>query len=323
MAPYESINHSTVFVPDYKFGADNNLQFQYYFERKKEGPCKDVVLDNLRGSIDSDSTIDLSAYPHYTYLPEIALFANGGFPFSKYADLAETAVVLPESLGAKELEAYLTVMGRVGNATGYPAHRFKLARAGDESSLSGRDILVLSSGASQPLLDKWADRMPMSLSGGTTKLRVIGPVERLRARWEGRDVDAAVDHAGKVILQAGRSLAAMMSFESPVSSGHTVVVLTAGDGERLAELAGILIDPGKTQFLRGDLVLLNGDEINHYVMGSQYAVGHLPFFMALRWWFAQQPVVLTFLAVLVALLVALVLFRTLRRMAVTRKSAGH
>jgi cellulose synthase (UDP-forming) len=318
----DSTNSATVYVPDYKFGADNALQFQYYFERKKEGPCKDVVLDNLRGSIDEDSTIDLSAYPHYTHLPELALFANGGFPFSKYADLSQTAIVVPDGIGAKDAEAYLTVMGRIGNATGYPAYRFKLGHAADVGSFSDRDILVLGSGPSQPLLDQWAEQMPMTFSGGVTRLRVIGPVERLRARWEGRDIDAAMDHAGNVILQAGHTLAAMMSFESPLSSGHTVVVLTAGDGDRLADLASILSDSGKTQFLRGDLVLLNGDEINHYVMGSQYAVGHLPFFTALRWWFAQQPVILAFVALFAALLVAVVMFRTLRRMAVVRKGGG-
>lgn len=317
-----SINSATVYVPDYKFGADNGLQFQYYFERKKEGPCKDVVLDNLRGSIDKDSTIDLSAYPHFTYLPELSLFANGGFPFSKYADLSQTGIILADQMGAKDAEAFLIVMGHIGKATGYPAHRFKLGHAADADALSDRDILVLGSGSSQPMLDMWAEQMPMTFTGGVTRLRVIGPVERLRARWEGRDVDAAIGHAGNVILQAGQSLAAMMSFQSPMDSDRTVVVLTAGDGERLAKMAGMLADTGKTQFVRGDLVLLNDDEINHYVMGSQYTVGHLPFFTALRWWFAQQPVVLAFVALLAALLVAVVMYRTLRRMAVVRKSGG-
>ena len=322
VSQYDAVNSATVYVPEYKFGAENTLSMQYYFERKKEGPCKDVVLDNLRGSLDQDSTIDLSAYPHYTKLPELALFANGGFPFSKFSDLSQTAVIVSDNVGAKDVEALLTVMGRIGNATGMPAYRFKMGRASDVSQFDDYDILVIGSGVSQPLLEQWADYMPMTVSGGVTRLRVIGPVERLRARWESRDIEAASEHAGRVILQAGRSLAAMMSFESPMSSGRSVVVITAGDGDRLAELAAVLTDPGKTQFLRGDLVLLNGDEINHYVMGSQYAVGHLPFLLGLRYWFAQQPVVLAFTALFAALLVALVLYRTLRRMAVTRKNPG-
>jgi cellulose synthase (UDP-forming) len=318
----ESVNSSTVYVPEYKFGAENTLSFQYYFERKKEGPCKDVILDNLRGAIDPDSTIDLTAYPHYTRLPELALFANGGFPFTKYADLSRTAVVVSDSMGPKDVEALLTVMGRIGNATGLPVYRMNFGRASEIDRFKDFDILVIGSGANQPLFEQWADYMPMTVSGGVTRLRVIGPVERIRARWEGRDTEAAAEHAGRIILEAGRSLAAMMSFQSPMKSGRTVVVLTAGDGDRLSELADVMTDPGKAQFLRGDLVLLNGDEINHYVMGSQFAVGSLPFVMGLRWWFSKQPVMLAFMALLTTLLIALVMYRTLRRMAVARKNPG-
>jgi cellulose synthase (UDP-forming) len=322
VSQYSAVNSGAIYIPDYKLGGDNTLQFQYYFERKKEGACKDIVLDNLRGAIDEDSTIDLSAFPHYTYLPELALFANGGFPFTRLADLAGTAIVLPDKMSAEETEAYLSVMGRFGNATGYPASRFKLGRAADIDSFAGSDILVIGAAGNQPLLTKWADYMPMTIVDGTTKLRVIGPIERLRARWQGRDVEAAQKHAGRVILEAGKSLGAIMSFESPLSSGHTAVVLTAGDAARLTDVANIFTEPGKAQFVRGDLVLLNGDELNHYFMGSQYSVGHLPPWIGLRWWFSRQPLSLIFVSLIVALLLAVILYRVLRNRAIARKD-GH
>lgn len=322
VAQYEAINEGELFIPDYKFSSDNELQFQYYFERKKEGACKDVVLDNLRGSIDKDSTIDLTAFPHFTYLPDLALFANGGFPYTRMADLSETGIVLPDTLNADEVEAYLTLMGRLGNATGYPGFRFRLGRAADAAGFSDLDILVLGSAGNQPLLEQWADSMPMAIAGGQTQLRVIGPIERLRAKWEGRDLDGAAAHAGRVILEAGKSLGAIMSFESPLSSKRTVVVLTAGDSKRLKDVAELLSAPGKTQFIRGDLVLLNGDELNHYVLAQQYSVGRLPFLMALRWWFSKQPFILVVVALIAALLIATVMFRLLRRMALARKAGS-
>ncbi|MDP3859609.1 MAG: UDP-forming cellulose synthase catalytic subunit [Stagnimonas sp.] len=322
IAQYESVNEATVFVPDYKFSADNTLQFQYYFERKKEGACKDAVIDNLRGAIDQDSTIDLSPFPHYTALPELTLFANGGFPFTKFADLGQTAIVIPETLNPEEVESYLTIMGRIGNATGFPAYRFKLGRAGDIESFADNDILVFGAAGNQPLLERWADEMPMALVGGTTRLNVIGPIERARARWQGRDLGGAVDHAGRVILEAGRSLGAIMSFESPLSSKRTVVVMTAGDSKRLTEVTNLFTEPGKAQFVRGDLVLFNGGQINNYQLGSQYYVGSLPLLTKLRWIFSQQPLVLILLCALAALLLATVLYRVLRRMALVRKTGG-
>lgn len=319
----QSVNRATVYVPEYKFSSDNTLQFQYYFERKKEGACKDVILDNLRGSIDEDSTIDLTAFPHYTALPELTLFANGGFPYTKYADLSQTAIVLPEKLDAEEVEAYLTVMGRIGEATGYPASRFKLGRAADVGNFSDLDLIVLGASGNQPLLDTWAEYMPLSVTDGATKLKVLGPIERLRAKWQGRDLQGALDHAGHVILEAGSSLGAIMSFESPLSSNRTVVVITAGDGKRLTGVTNLFSEPGKSQFVRGDLVLFNGDQVNNYMLGDQFNVGSLPILMHCRWWLSKQPVVMLFLSLLAALLLATVLYRVLRSMALVRKQGGH
>jgi cellulose synthase (UDP-forming) len=319
VAQYDSINHAKVFVPDYKFGADNTLQFQYYFERKAEGACKDVVLDNLRGAIDADSTIDLTKYPHFTFLPDLTLFANGGFPFTRFADLSETAVILPERITPPEIEAYLVVMGKLGASTGYPAIRFKIGRAADVEQFADDDILVIGAAANQPLLERWQEDMPMTVISGLTQLRVIGPVERLRAKWENRDIDAAREHAGRIIQQAGSSLGAVMSFESPLSSKRTVVLITAGDGARLTDVAEMLTDTSKSQFISGDLVLLNGTELNHYSMGEQYSVGSLPFLLGIRWWLSHQPLFFLLMTLGVVLLLALVIYHQLRRMAIARK----
>lgn len=319
----QSVNRATVYVPEYKFSSDNTLQFQYYFERKKEGACKDVILDNLRGSIDEDSTLDLTAFPHYTALPDLTLFANGGFPFTKYADLAQSAIVLPEKMGAEEVEAYLTIMGRIGESTGYPASRFKLGRAADANGFSDLDLIVIGAAGNQPLLESWAEYMPMSLANGETKLKVLGPIERLRAKWQGRDLQGAVDHAGHVILEAGRSLGAIMSFESPLSSKRTVVVITAGDSKRLTAVTNLFTEAGKSQFVRGDLVLFNGDQVNNYMLGDQYNVGSLPLLMQMRWWLSKQPVVMLLLSLIAALLLATVLYRVVRSMALARKMGGH
>jgi cellulose synthase (UDP-forming) len=44
--------------------------------------------------------------------------------------------------------------------------------------------------------------------------------------------------------------------------------------------------------------------------------------MRLRWWFSQQPVVLLLLSVLVGLILAVVLYRLMRRMALARKQGS-
>ncbi len=321
VSQYDAVNAATVYIPDYKFGVDNELQFQYYFEREQGGPCRDIVLDNLRGGIDKDSTLDLRGMPHYTQMPDLSKFASAGWPFTRMADLSETAVILPDSLQAGDIELFLALMGRIGRATGFPAHRVRLARAAEVNQFEDAHLLVLGTGATQPLLSRWAEDMPMTFTSTEMRINFIGPVERLRARWENRDVSGAQRHAGNMVLNASDDLGAIMGLQSPLNGNRSVVVIAASTPEGLGQMADVLSDPGKSQFVRNELVLVSGDVVNHYDLGARYAMGRLPLVLGLRWWLSHQPMMLVVIGLLASLLIALVLYRVLRRMALARKEA--
>ncbi len=53
-------------------------------------------------------------------LPNLEIFANAGYPFTRKADLSDTAVVLPDIPSTDEIELFLTLMGHFGAQTGYP-----------------------------------------------------------------------------------------------------------------------------------------------------------------------------------------------------------
>lgn len=308
------------YVPVYKFASDNELKWQYNFEIRKKGECEDVPEDNLRGSIDADSTVDLTALPHYTYLPDLKLFTDGAFPFSKYADLAQTVAVLPTRPSAAEVSTYLQVMGHIGDATGFPATRVRVADASTVKGSGGdADLLVFGTPASQPLLTEWADRLPVSMSDGGTQLQVVGAVERLRARFEGRDLEGARAHATRMIVEAGKGLGSLMSFESPLAAKRVVVMFSALDEARLLELADVLDDPERRHFIGGDLSLLNARKVSHYDLAPQFASGKLPLLLGIRWWFAKQPLILSVMAVLLSALLALLLYRVMRNLAQSRR----
>lgn len=308
------------YVPVYKFASDNELKWQYNFEIRKKGECEDVPEDNLRGSIDADSTVDLTSLPHYTYLPDLKLFTDGAFPFSKYADLAQTVAVMPTKPTANEVSTFLNVLGHIGDATGYPATRLRVADAAT-AKVSGADadLLVFGTPASQPLLTEWAQYLPVTTGEGGTQLQVIGAVERLRARFEGRDLEGARAHATRMILEAGKGLGSLMSFESPLSAKRTVVVFSALDDAKLLDLSAVLDDPSRRHFVGGDLTLLNTDKVTHYDLAPQYSVGKLPFLLGLRWWFAKQPLILSVIAILLSAFIALVLYRLMRNLATQRR----
>ena len=98
----------------------NSLSFDFTFQLLKKGGCEDTTPINMQGAILRDSYLDLRGYPHYAPLPNLEIFANAGFPFTRFADLSETTVVLPPTPTEQEIETFVTLMGHFGRQTGFP-----------------------------------------------------------------------------------------------------------------------------------------------------------------------------------------------------------
>ena len=81
----------------------------------------------MQGAILGDSYLDLRDYPHWAPMPNLELFSNAGFPFTRVADLSETTVVLPVVPSEQEIETFVTLMGHFGRQTGFPGLRVTVA----------------------------------------------------------------------------------------------------------------------------------------------------------------------------------------------------
>ncbi len=123
----------------------NSLSFDFTFQLLKKGGCEDTTPINMQGAILRDTYLDLRGYPHYAPLPNLEVFANAGFPFTRVADLSETTVVLPPAPTQQEIETFLTLMGHFGRQTGFPALRVTVA--GSEALHSGQPIRIFWSSA--------------------------------------------------------------------------------------------------------------------------------------------------------------------------------
>ncbi len=62
-------------------------------------------------------------------MPNLEIFANAGFPFTRFADLGQTTVVLPATPTEQEIEMFVTLMGHFGRQTGFPGLRVTVAGA--------------------------------------------------------------------------------------------------------------------------------------------------------------------------------------------------
>jgi hypothetical protein len=315
----DALQREMLYLPPYAIGGRDQLQLSYSFDVRKEGECQNLPPENLQAAIDPESTLDFSHFPHYVALPNLAYFANIGFPFTRMADLSESAVVLPSVPNAHELSAYLTLMGKMGEATAYPALRHLVVAAADvANTASTRDLIVIGSERRQDLMAQWADFLPMVQKGNERRVREPSVAWRPAYRWEQQDVQAKPQTKGNMNLSGSGGLTALMAFESPLAKGRSVVYLHADKAEELQKIADVLTDSERVSSIQGDFVVLNDKTVSHAQVSETYHVGTLPTLSKMRWFFQDQPMLLGFLALLACVLLAALVYRPLRALMMKR-----
>ena len=149
----------------------NSLSFDFTFQLLKKQGCEDTTPINMQGAILRDSFLDLRDYPHWAPMPNLELFSNAGFPFTRVADLSETTVVLPPTPTEQEIETFVTLMGHFSRQTGFPALRVTVAGPDALHEGANSDFLIIGSGNDQPGFDKLGTHLPVSLGSGQVQVR--------------------------------------------------------------------------------------------------------------------------------------------------------
>lgn len=308
-------------VPLDGVAAQASLQFRFMYDYIKQGDCRDVIIDNMRGTIEPESTLDLSGYDHFIAMPNLGVFKDSGFPFTRLADLSETAVVLDEQPAAGELGAYLNLLGRFGEATGYPATGVAVVRAGQLDSVAQRDLLVLTTGGS-PLLQQWATSLPAALDGSSQRFETSDLTLRLR-QWLSPDPRDNLRQARTALgFTGGGSSTYVAGFESPLARGRSVVLFAATGAAPLEKATVDLAQSAAyTQDLQGSLALIKDTQVESLVAEQSYHVGHLGPIRYLRWLLAGHPALMLLATALGVGLLATLTYLTLRARARRRLQA--
>ncbi|MEA9580778.1 cellulose biosynthesis cyclic di-GMP-binding regulatory protein BcsB [Xanthomonas nasturtii] len=315
--------HQDLTLPVGAFSANSQLRFHFFFDRPQGEACKNTFPD-VSGAIDADSTIDLSGFDHYMAMPNLAAFANAGYPFTRLADLSESAIVLPNNPGDQDLGNVLTLLGRFGASTGYPALHAQIIAASAVQQHADRDLLLLGSAESQPLFKQWRAQLPVGQDGQN---RRIGLTDWLFEKLPGflsfdarrTDLPTTTD----IALQPQPDDVLLMGFESPLKSGRSVVAFQTEDPANMNRLFDAWFDPALLKDFQGSVVLLQQKKVTSLVGNQTYYVGHLPLPTWLRWYFSHHPVWLALTVVLLALLLALAARVLLRRHTAERLNDGH
>lgn len=310
----------TLKVPVASFPLQSALQLRFMYDYIKQGECRDIIIDNMRGTIEPDSTLDLSAYRHFIGMPNLGVFRDSGFPFTRMADLSETAIVMPDDFSTTEISAMLDVVGRFGDSTGLPATAVSVVQGNDDARLQGKDLLVLGSAANQPLLKRWAQHLPATISGQST-FEISDLVYRVRDWVTGNDRIDRRSSRTSLALDGGTVDNFLTGFESPLDGGRSVVVLSAVSDKGWDEVTAAMNATKQEQAqgsIQGSLAVVNGTRVSSLVAEEQYFIGDLGPFGYVQWWLSRHLFgTLALLAVGVALASGL-LFLSLRARARSR-----
>ena len=257
--------------------------------------------------------------PHWATLPNLELFANAGYPFTRLADLAETAVVLPDQPSTDELEMFLTMMGHFGAQTGYPVLNVTVTDAAGMSSGGGKDYLVMGTVDDQPALKTLDGALPVGVDETGLHIRdTAGFFEREGgAWWRVRSSDHV--QSGQLETAGGLPDALIEGIEWPQGSNRSVVVMVLRDAAVTPSFLSAFLKNSQSSDISQSVSVLHGTQFSSYRIGSDaYRVGDISRLARAVMFFQEFPWLIVVVAVLFCFLMAALIRANLRRSARAR-----
>jgi cellulose synthase (UDP-forming) len=285
----------------------NSLSFDFTFQLRRKDRCEDTTPISMQGSILRDSYIDLRGYPHWAAMPNLEIFANAGFPFTRVADLSETTVVLPPTPTEQEIETFVTLMGHFSRQTGFPALRVTVDGPDALHDGAHSDFLVIGSGDDQPGFGKLAAHLPVELSSGEV---VVHDPQGFFAPLHGHQwwkLESGEHTESGELVAGGTPDAIIEGIESPfdIVGNRSVVVIHLKDATAFEPFIDTFLKVQQASDVSGTVSVLHGTEFQSFRIGSTvYHVGALPWLMKVTLWLTQLPWLVAVIVIVLAFLVA-------------------
>ncbi len=295
----------------------NTLSVVFYFQLHKT-PDAGMPI-NQQGALLPDSSIDLRGMSHWAALPNLALFADAGFPFTRRADLSTTTVILPSSPTTNELAQYLYLLGRFGSSTGYPALRITVATSAVLGAQSGGNYLVLGTVQDQPALRQLSAWLPVQVRQDGLLIRnadgLFAPVRRVWWKLQGWQQP----ESGADVIAGGLPDAILEAIESPYHPGRSIVVAVASKDSLLANFAGVFASAAAEGAIEKSVSVLRSGTFSSVRLGDNtYFLGHLSLRRRVSLWSEQYPYAIVLIILSCCLMLSIWMLFNLRARAARR-----
>ena len=295
----------------------NSLLMRFLFKLAKKNECQDSGPgNNLNGSILKDSYLDIQGIPHWATLPNLEIFANAGYPFTRRADLSDTAVVLPDTATAEEIEMYLTLMGHFGAQTGYPVLNVSVTNADGMTSDRTKDYLVLGTVDDQPAINRLNPSLPVGVDGSGLHIQdtqgFFAPLQH--AWWKVRSSERV--QPGQLETDGGMPDALIEGIEWPARSKRSAVVIVLRDQDMVSNFLSTFLKTSQSSDISQSVSVLHGSRFSSYRIGDDiYHFGALSPWFQLTMFFKDNQWLMVLAVLGFCLLIAAILRAILRRKA--------
>lgn len=280
-----------------------------------DAPCGPSAEKERAGAVEvlGSSALHLEGLLHYARLPDVQRFVHDGFPFTRAPDLGDTAVVLPAEPSPSEIAAFLGFAAYFAQVTGLAPERAQLLFA--DAVGSGpldKDLLLIGTQADHALLARWAERLPLSLSGEAGRAQrpaqAAAVLDLLRLGRGARELARAREW-----IAAEGVAAAVAQVASPLAPGRSAVAVMARSRGELPSPHD-LRRTADSRYGGGDLLAESPrGQLASFSIGDLYGAGDLSALERARLFTAEHWALLVPSALFGALLLAVPAHRSLSR----------
>jgi hypothetical protein len=312
---------SEMSLPAFRVGSKNNIGFEFGFASSTSGECETFNVSNNFAAIDPDSSIDFSDLPHYIKMPNMAAFASSGFPYTRLADLSETAIFIKSNPTWSETKLFFDVMTFLGRKSGLSGSQVTVTEQWNDDALKDKDVIVIGT---QKTLQGFNNSEQAKLAYQNMNRLLQRPDQSEKAKgniWQQKAYgDTSVSDF--INIESSGPFASMVSFESPFSKGRTIVTLSAQQDEYLTLISDTLKNEGQQPFIFGSVTAIRNGKLNSFDVGDSYYVGSLPIYKLVWFHFSEHPVLLALFVIFIVILLTIFLWKMLQTIA-TRRLNGE
>ncbi|WP_319381744.1 cellulose biosynthesis cyclic di-GMP-binding regulatory protein BcsB [Thiomicrorhabdus sp.] len=290
----------------------NRLSFNFSYigtvSSSRTGYCETTLPPEVYSSIEPRSSIDFRHSFHYIQMPNLSVFAQSGFPFTKTADLSETQILVPKTMSKPMLQTLLNTVMSLSKESGLPAYKLTVSNDWEKVKKTDKDVIILGT-------------LPQELNQYASHFLELKDVETLSMNPPSKRM-IPIDQQEEVrtFSYARGAIAAVAEMESPYFSERTILgILAQSDADY--ELAAKTLSPqAEKHQIQGSISVVRNSGITAYAVGPQYKIGEIPWWLFLWNKVADNSLWSIFFTLLTVLSAAFLLWIFLHRQSKRRQT---